>query len=251
MLTFLKPVFNFSHTIVSLKHLFLNSYLMATVIHLLITPNTAPILSFCDSESLPDDFKFSHGNVYARNHSPYLPFALGRRKDRCIKYKRCLVVSAVLVLAEPEGGHCINLKYKWVLDGVKIAVSNTNDVTVLLSDMSVVTVQSFLLLFKFAVTCQTKVVVQAIIASSYFNLKLNIRLLLVFDTATSPDIPSRPRLYLIQRASQDIASQPCPSPLVTQFIKISELSFIAHRHRQRPAACIWCSNGPWRHFFMI
>lgn len=25
---------------------------------------------------------------------------------------------------------------------------------------------------------------------------------------------SRPRLYLIQRASQDIASQPCPSPLI-------------------------------------
>ena len=91
----------------------------------------------------------------------------------------------------------------------------------------------------------------ASLASSNFNLKFASNLLLVFDTAMSQDIPSRPRLYLIQRASQVIASQPCPSPLVTQPIKISELSFIAHWHRQRPASCIWYSNGPRHHFYLI
>ena len=35
---------------------------------------------------------------------------VGRRENRCIKYKRCLVVVAVLVLAEPEEGH--GIKYK-------------------------------------------------------------------------------------------------------------------------------------------
>ena len=39
------------------------------------------------------------------------------------------------------------------------------------------------------------------------------------------------------------------SPLVTQFIKILEISFIAHRHRRQPIACIWYSNGPRPHFF--
>ena len=52
-----------------------------------------------------------------------------------------------------------------------------------------------------------------IIASSWssdLNFKFtasNLNLLLVFDTAMSQDIPSRPRLYLIQRASQDISLQ--------------------------------------------
>ena len=66
---------------------------------------------------------------------------VGRRKNRRIKYKLCLVVAAILVLAEPEGDHCIKykwylvvaavivlgepeeghcIKYKWPLDGVKI-----------------------------------------------------------------------------------------------------------------------------------
>ena len=42
---------------------------------------------------------------------------VGRRENCCIKYKQCLVVVAVLVLAEPEEGHCI--KYKWTVGHVK------------------------------------------------------------------------------------------------------------------------------------
>ena len=75
-----------------------------------------------------------------------------------IKYKRYLVVADVRVLAEPEGDHCI--KYEWQLDGVKIVVSNTNDIDVLgemmLVQVQVVTVaESFI---RSTVTCQTKVV---------------------------------------------------------------------------------------------
>ena len=97
---------------------------------------------------------------------------VGRRKNRCNRYERCLLV-------ETEGDHCI--KYKWPLDGVKIAVSNTSDVGE--SRMSVVTVaESFLL---FTVTCQIKVVWSRQLSSSISSSNLNS--LLVFDTATSQD----------------------------------------------------------------
>ena len=42
---------------------------------------------------------------------------------------------------------------------------------------------------------------------AWVKFKFASNLLLVFDTAMSQDIPSRPRLYLIQRASQDISLQ--------------------------------------------
>ena len=96
--------------------------------------------------------------------------------------------------------------------------------------------------------------------------------LLVFDTATSQD----KTLLVFDTASisyvslQDLACistyhlsafslsnffsfliYRSASPLATQFIKISELSLIAHRHRQQPAACIWYSNSPRHHFYLI
>ena len=98
-----------------------------------------------------------------------------------------------------------------------------------------------------------------IISSSKLNL------LLVFDTATSQD--KTPLVFDTASIShvslQDLACistyhfsalslsnffsfliYHSASPLATQFIKISELSLITHWHRQRPAACIWYSNGP-------
>jgi len=40
-------------------------------------------------------------------------------------------------------------------------------------------------------------------------------------------------------------------PLTTQFIKIIELSFIAHRHRQWQFSCIWYSNDPRHRLYLI
>ena len=62
-------------------------------------------------------------DVLASGWEPYGQLSWWLRVSNCcIKYKRYLVVA---VLAEPEEGRCI--KYKWLLDGVKIAVSNTSD----------------------------------------------------------------------------------------------------------------------------
>ena len=87
-----------------------------------------------------------------------------RVSNCCIKYKRYLVIA---VLAEPEEGRCI--KYKWPLDRVKIAVSNTSDSDVLASGWEFLTV--------YHVMPNKSCLV--IISSSKLNP------LLVFDTATS------------------------------------------------------------------
>jgi len=65
---------------ISLKHLFLNSSLTVTIIHLPIQQDEPPTVSFSHSDSLPDEARPLAsqlcGCVWALHNHPYLPFIL-------------------------------------------------------------------------------------------------------------------------------------------------------------------------------